>query len=194
MRSAISCSSGLADFVCLGFLADCPLGAPEEMISSVARTDKPSVTIREASFSIALASLNPSSYWATFWGNETWSGSKGYLAYFLSSTSIDIGPAGGLQNYTFSGINTIHFYDFVVNGTSLTVYVDGVSKGTTSISIPSGGLSTNGLYFGARHNNTGTSYTDVCPGTYYSMRVYKKPLDATTISTIFNAMRSTYGL
>jgi hypothetical protein len=141
-----------------------------------------------------VASLTPSSYWATFWGNETWSSSKGYLAYFLNSTSIDIGPAGGLQNYTFSGINTIHFYDFVFNGTSLTVYVDGVSKGTTTISLPSGGLSTNGLYFGARHNNTGTSYTDVCPGTYYSMRVYKKPLDATTVSTIFNAMRSTYGL
>jgi len=141
-----------------------------------------------------VASLNPSSYWATLWGNETWSSSKGYLAYFLSSTSINIGPAGGLQSYTFSGINTIHFYDFVFNGTSLTVYVDGVSNGSTSISLPSGGLSTNGLYFGARHGNTGTSFTDVCPGTYYNMRVYRRPLIASEISAIYNDMKATYGL
>jgi len=141
-----------------------------------------------------VASLTPSSFWATLWGNETWSGSRGYLAYFVTSTSIIVGPAGGTQSYTFSGINTIHFYDFVFNGTSLTVYVDGVSKGTTSISLPSGGLSTNGLFFGARHGNAGTGFTDVCPGTYYNMRVYKRPLLASEISTLFNAMRSTYGL
>jgi hypothetical protein len=40
---------------------DCPLGAPAEMISSVARTDKPSLTILAANFSIAVASLKPSS-------------------------------------------------------------------------------------------------------------------------------------
>ena len=141
-----------------------------------------------------VASLNPSSFWATFWGNETWSGSRGYLAYFSTSTSINIGPAGGTQIYTFTGINTIHFYDFVFNGTSLTVYVDGVSLGTTTISLPSGGLSNNGLFFGARHGNAGTGFTDVCPGTYYNMRVYKRPLLASEISTLFNAMRSTYGL
>jgi len=146
-------------------------------------------------FTISIvASLSPSSFWATLWGNETWSGSKGYLAYFLSSTSINIGSSLGTQNYTFSGINTIHFYDFVFNGTSLTVNVDGVSAGTTTITLPTGGISTNGLYFGARHANDGTGSTDFCPGNYYNMRVYKKPLDATTISTLFNAMRTNYGL
>ena len=145
-------------------------------------------------FTISIvAKLNASSFWATLWGNESYSSNYGYLAYFLSSTGINIGPPSSSQYYAFTGVSTVHFYDFVFNGTSLTVYQDGVSLGTTTISLPTA-LATGGLYFGARHNNAGTSYTDVCPGTYYNMRVYKRGLLASEISAMYNDMRSIYGL
>jgi hypothetical protein len=69
-----------------------------------------------------------------------------------------------------------------------------VSISTGTFTAPSGGLSTTGLYFGARHTNTGASFTDACPGTYYSMRVYDRPLSADEINTNFTVLRGNYGL
>jgi hypothetical protein len=146
-------------------------------------------------FTVSVAcALNPSSFWATLWGNESWSASKGYIAYLSSTTSMNFGSPTGLANISVSGINTVHIWDFVVNGTSYTLYRDGVSIGTGTFSAPSGGLSTTGLYFGARHGNAGTSYTDACPGTYYSMRVYNRALSGDEIQTNFSVLRSFYGL
>jgi hypothetical protein len=145
-------------------------------------------------FTISMvAKLTPSTYWATLWGNEIWNSSSGYLAYFGSATQLFIGPPNYGQLYNVSSISSIHFYDFVFSGTSLTVYQDGTSLGTTTISLPTG-LGTSGLYFGARHTNAGTSFTDLCPGTYYNMRVYKRALLSSEIATNFSALRSTYGL
>jgi hypothetical protein len=66
--------------------------------------------------------------------------------------------------------------------------------GSGTFTSPSGGLSTNGLYFGARHGNDGNSYTDALPGTYYSMRVYNRALSADEINTNFSVLRGNYGL
>jgi hypothetical protein len=146
-------------------------------------------------YTVSIAcSLNPSTFWATLWGNETWNATKGYLAYLTSNTSMNFGSPSGSSNITLSGINTVHIWDFVVNGTSYTLYKDGLSFKTGTIIAPSGGMSTNGLYFGARHTNAGTLYTDICTGTYYSMRVYNRNLSATEIATNFNALRGYYGL
>jgi hypothetical protein len=139
-------------------------------------------------------SLNPSTFWATLWGNESWTAGRGYIAYFLSNTTLNLGSSSGPVSIPVSGINTIHIWDFVVNGTSYTLYMDGVSISTGTFTAPSGGVSTTGLYFGARHTNTGTSYTDACPGTYYSMRVYNRALSADEINTNFTVLRGNYGL
>ena len=144
--------------------------------------------------SIACA-LNPSTYWATIWGNESYSADKGYIAYLLSNTSLNFGsPNIGVASITMSGINTVHIWDFVVNGTNYTLYKDGVSISSGTFTAPSGGLSTTGLYFGARHTNAGTSFTDACPGTYYSMRVYNRALSSDEINTNFSVLRGNYGL
>ena len=82
----------------------------------------------------------------------------------------------------------------MVTGTSYVLYKDGAQVGTGTFAAPVGGLSTNGLYFGARHNNAGTSAQDFCPGTYYSMRVYNRALSFEEIKSNFAALRSTYGL
>lgn len=148
-----------------------------------------------SSFTVSVAcSLNPSKFWATIWGNESWNLSKGYIAYLGSNSTINLGSPSGVASISVTGINTIHIWDFVVNGTSYTVYRDGVSLGSGTFTAPSGGISTNGLYFGARHTNTGTSYTDACPGTYYSMRVYDRALSANEINTNFTVLRGNYGL
>jgi len=148
-----------------------------------------------STFTVSVAcSLNPSSFWATLWGNESWIAGKGYIAYLGSSGTINFGSPSGLASISVTGINTIHIWDFVVNGTSYTLYKDGVSVSTGTFTAPSGGLSTNGLYFGARHGNAGTSYTDACPGTYYSMRVYNRALSSDEINTNFSVLRGNYGL
>ena len=148
-----------------------------------------------STFTVSVAcALNPSTFWATLWGNESWTNGRGYIAYFLSNTTLNLGSSSGPVSITVSGINTIHIWDFVVNGTSYTLYRDGVSISTGTFTAPSGGLSMNGLYFGARHTNEGTSFTDACPGTYYSMRVYNRALSADEINTNFSFLRSTYGL
>jgi hypothetical protein len=146
-------------------------------------------------FTISVAcSLNPSKFWATLWGNESWNAGKGYIAYLLSNSTMNLGSSTGFASISVTGINTVHIWDFVVNGTSYTVYRDGVSEGTGTFTAPSGGLSTTGLYFGARHGNDGSSYTDALPGTYYSMRVYNRALSADEINTNFSVLRGNYGL
>ncbi len=69
-----------------------------------------------------------------------------------------------------------------------------MSISTGTFSAPAGGLSTTGLYFGARHTNTGAGAQDFAPGTYYSMRVYDRPLSADEINTNFTVLRGNYGL
>ena len=146
-------------------------------------------------YTVSIAcSLNPTSFWATLWGNESWSASKGYIAYFGSNSTLNFGSPTGLASISVSGINTIHIWDFVVNGTNYILYRDGVSYSTGTFTAPSGGLSTTGLYFGARHANTGTSFTDACPGTYYSMRVYNRALSSSEINTNFTVLRANYAL
>lgn len=146
-------------------------------------------------FTVSVAcALNPTSFWATLWGNESWNASKGYIAYLNSSSAMNFGSPTGQASIAVSGINTVHIWDFVANGTNYTLYKDGVSVSTGTFTAPSGGLSTTGLYFGARHGNAGTSFTDASPGTYYSMRVYNRALNADEIQTNFTVLRSNYGL
>ena len=103
-------------------------------------------------------------------------------------------PSGVISSVPTNDINSIHIWDFVVNGTNYVLYRDGVSFGNGTITAPAGGSSTTGLYFGARHTNAGTSYADACPGTYYSMRVYNRALSADEIQTNFSFLKSNYGL
>ena len=148
-----------------------------------------------STFTVSIAaSFNPISYWATIWGNEIWNSTKGYVAYFSNASSIDIGSPSGQSTIAMNDINTIHVWDFAVNGTSYILYKDGVSVGSGTFTAPAGGVSTTGLYFGARHTNAGTSAQDYCPGSYYSMRVYNRVLSASEIGVNFSALRNLYGL
>jgi hypothetical protein len=146
-------------------------------------------------FTISMtASFNPTNYWATIWGNESWTAQKGYIAYFKNANNIDIGSPSGEVTVPINDFNTVHIWDFTVNGTDFILYKDGVIFGTGTFTSPVSGVSSNGLYFGARHTNGGTGAQDFGPGTYYSMRVYNRRLSADEIKTNFSFLRSSFGL
>ena len=148
-----------------------------------------------SNFTVSVASsFNPTSYWSVIWANEGWTAQKGYIAYLSSANGIDFGSPPTPPTIAMNDINTIHIWDFTVNGTTYALFKDGVLVQTGTFTAPPGGLSTNGLYFGARHTNGGTGVTDYSPGTFYSMRVYNRALSEEEVKINFSALRSTYGL
>lgn len=148
-----------------------------------------------SSYTVSVAAkFLPTSFWATIWGNDSWNAQKGYIAYFINANGIELGTPNGIAPVPVNDYNTVHIWDFVVSGTSYIVYKDGVSIGNGTFTAPAGGVSTNGLYFGARHTNAGTSAQDYGPGTFYSMRVYNRALSLDEIKSNFSVLRSSYGL
>ena len=150
-----------------------------------------------------VASFNPTTNWATIWGNEAYSSSRGYFAYMPSSTSINWGsPTSNITVSTITASNSIRHWIFVINGTSKSLYLNGTQLGTTqTINNPTGGYVTTEFLFGARHTNAGTGATDKMNNStsanqpvFYQMRVYSKALSGAEITTNYNAIKGTYGI
>lgn len=142
-----------------------------------------------------IMNMNASFFWATHWGNDSWSATKGFLAYSASSTSIAFG-SGGLGNqvtYSTTHQGTKRQYDYTYDGTNWKIYINGSlgNSGTYSTPIQ---VSTNNLYFGARHQNGGSGATDGNAATYYLMQVYNTALSASQISTAYNNNKTPYGI
>lgn len=149
-----------------------------------------------------VASFNPTSYWATIWGNDNYNGSSGYFAYMTSSTSISWGKPPGPVTATITASNSIRHWIFVINGGNLSLYLNGSQLGTTVSGAASTAFVTSDFYFGARHQNAGTG-----PGTdkmnnstaanypvFYQMRIYNKSLSAAEVTQNYNAVKGTYGI
>ena len=148
-----------------------------------------------------VASFNPTSNWATIWGNEAYTANNGYMAYMPNTTSITYGKPASSANKTITASNSIRHWTFVIDGASHSLFLNGTQVGTTD-SIPAQtSFVTTEFLFGARHTNAGTGATDKMNNStaslypvYYQMRVYNRALSTGEISTNFNAIRSTYGL
>jgi len=148
-----------------------------------------------------VASFNPTSFWGTIWGNDFWSGGRGYLAYMPSSTIISYGKSGGQTTETITASNAIRHWIFVINGTQASLFLNGSQVGTTDTVSIQTLFATSELYFGARHVNTGIGPADRMNSSitanqpvFYQMRVYNKALSTTEITQNFNVVRGTYGL
>ena len=150
-----------------------------------------------------VASFNPTSYWATIWGNEAYSFNRGYFAYMPNASTISWGsPSSSTTAATITSSNAIRHWTFVINGTSKSLYLNGSQLGTTAtLANPSGGYATNNFYFGSRHTNAGTGATDKLNNSnssnypvFYQMRVYNRALSAAEITQNYNAIKSTYGI
>ena len=148
-----------------------------------------------------VASFNPTSFWGTIWGNDFWSGGRGYLAYMPSSTIISYGKPGSQTLETITASNSIRHWTFVINGTQHSLYLNSVQVGTTDTVSIQTLFATSELYFGARHVNTGIGPADRMNSSitanqpvFYQMRVYNKALSTTEITQNFNVIRGTYGI
>jgi hypothetical protein len=148
-----------------------------------------------------VASFNPTSTWATIWGNDSYSANRGYYAYMPNSTTISWGKPQSTATNTITASNSIRHWVFVINGSSQLLYLNGTQSGTTA-TIPAQTLfATSEFLFGARHTNGGTGATDKMNNSnsalypvFYQMRVYNRALSGSEVSTNFNAIKSTYGL
>lgn len=148
-----------------------------------------------------VASFNPTSHWATIWGNESYLAGSGYFAYLGSATSLIWGKPLSSASTTITASNSIRHWTFVINGSSLVIYLNGTQLGTVA-SIPAQtSFVTSQFYFGSRHTNGGTGATDKMNNStaanypvFYQMRVYSKALSVAEITQNFNTIRGTYGI
>jgi hypothetical protein len=145
--------------------------------------------------------FNPNSFWASIWGNESYTNSGGYFAYMGSSTNINFGAPYGTTTKTITASNAIRHWTFVIDGTSASLYLNGSQVGTTGTITNQTNFTTNNFYFGARHSNGGGGYTDVMNNSlppaqpvFYQMKVYDKALSSSEVTTNFDAIKSIYGL
>lgn len=150
-----------------------------------------------------VASFNPTSYWATIWGNDAYSAQSGYFAYMTSSTGITWGKPPGPTTVTITASNSIRHWIFVINGGNLSLYLNGSQVGTTYSGVANTSFVSTDFYFGARHANAGGTLTGTDKmnnstaanyPVFYQMRIYNKALSAAEVTQNYNAVKGTYGI
>ena len=146
-----------------------------------------------------IAELTPTTFWAALWGNESFDQGQGFVSYFTSTSTLNVGSPSGQDTYNVSGIDTKGYWAFThTSGGGIQVYRNGalVTPDASALSIqPTGGAGSWPLVIGSRHTNSGTGSTDSCPGKYYWYNVSTNTAkDATAIQASYDAIKGTYGL
>ena len=148
-----------------------------------------------------VASFNPTGFWATIWGNESYTAGRGYLAFMTSATQITYGKSTAPTQETITASNSIRHWTFVINGTQHSLYLNGTQVGTTDTLAIQTLFATSEFYFGARHVNNGVGPADRLNSSisanqpvFYQMRVYSKALSEAEITQNYNSIKSTYGI
>ena len=148
-----------------------------------------------------VASFNPTSFWATIWGNEAYTAGRGYLAFMTASNSIAYGKSTAPTQETITASNSVRHWTFVINGTQHSLYLNGTQVGTTDTFAVQTLFVTSEFYFGARHTNNGVGPTDrmnnsnsALQPVFYQMRIYNKALSLAEITQNYNTVKATYGI
>ena len=143
-----------------------------------------------------IAELNPTQYWATFWGNENYNAGLGHFAYFNGPASLNVGSIAGQNAYNVADIGTKGYWAFThQDGGGISLYRNGVLVNPNVTGYVQPFPAGNTLLIGARHQNSGAGTTDLLPGTYYYTNVNNSTaLDATAILASYNSIKGTYGL
>ena len=168
-------------------------------------TDYISVPYNIASNTVTVevvASFNPTSFWGAIWGNEIYDTSGGYLAYMDSSTNLYYGIPNSETAVTITESNAIRHWIFVINGTQISLFLNGSQVGTTDTIGNQTLFATNDFYFGARHNNNGIGFggdamnnsNSALYPVFYQMRAYNRALSGAEITQNYNAVKDTYGI
>jgi hypothetical protein len=148
-----------------------------------------------------VASFNPTSHWATIWGNEAYSAGRGYLAFMTSATNLIYGKSSAPTAETITASNSIRQWYFVINGTQHSLFLNNTQVGTTDTLAVQTLFVTSEFYFGSRHANAGTGTTDKMNNSnsalqpvFYQMRIYNKALSAAERTQNYDAIKTTYGI
>jgi hypothetical protein len=148
-----------------------------------------------------IASFNPNGFWATIWGNESWSAGRGYLAYMAPETSISFGKPSQQSSETITASNSIRHWTFIINNTAHSLYLNATQVGATDTIGTQTLFATSEFYFGARHVNNGIGPADRMNSTiaanypvFYQMRLYNRALSGSEITQNYNAIKGTYGI
>lgn len=148
-----------------------------------------------------VASFNPTSHWATIWGNESYSAGRGYLAFMTSATNLIYGKSSAPTAETITASNSVRHWTFVINGTQHSLYLNGTQVGFTDTLAVQTLFVTSEFYFGSRHANAGTGTADKMNNSnsalqpvYYQMRLYNRALSGSEITQNYNAVKGTYGI
>lgn len=148
-----------------------------------------------------VASFNPTSYWGSIWGNESYTAGRGYLAFMQNATQIIYGKSTAPSSETITASNSIRHWTFVINGTQHSLYLNGVQVGVTDTLAIQTLFVTSEFFFGARHVNSGTGSTDRMNNTgsanypvFYQMRIYSRALSDAEILQNYDAVKGTYGI
>lgn len=156
----------------------------------------PTIIISKTFTMSIVADLNFQNAWATLWGNDSYQSNIGYLAYFNSTTMMNIGsPQSPLQIST-PDITTLgrSLYDVVVDDTTTYFYINGALIGSGMFTQPADFASLN-TYIGARHQNDGSDQAiDGLPGTFYRIKLVGTALDQTAITAQYNDFKTIYSL
>jgi len=148
-----------------------------------------------------IASFNPNGFWASIWGNESWSANRGYAAYVAPATSINFGRPALQTSETITASNNVRQWIFVINGALGSLFLNGSQVGTTDNIGNQSLFATSEFYFGARHTNSGIGPADRMNSTiaanypvFYQMRLYNRALSGSEITQNYNAIKGTYGI
>lgn len=138
------------------------------------------------------------SYWATLWGNDNFNSSQGYWALQSNSNNLYFGKMSATfaNNTSFSGSvqNALRVFDFTYDGTTAIIYFNGSAVASSNIGAPPT-FTTNGIFFGGRHQNSGAGPAlDIMNAKFYQMRVFASALTAQQILTNYNTVKSKYNL
>lgn len=150
-----------------------------------------------------VASFNPTGFWATLWGSDIWNSASGFIAHMRTSNNqIIFGKTGAGVTVDIPPGDNIRHMVFSINGTNQSFYLNG-SLRSSNVVIGQTVFPTGNLYFGARHNNSGTlgAAQDMMNSSnvgqrpvFYQMRVYNRALSGTEANTKYDEIKSTYGI
>ena len=136
-----------------------------------------------------VGSFNPSVYWASLFANTDWAGGKGYNFSFTAANQIGVYGGGNNGAYNFTGIpyNTLILLDFVINGSTVTLYKNGTLVNSGTFGLPANGLATNSATTFGGSESSGI-------GTYYNIRMYNYALTAAQVTQNYNILKTTYAI
>ena len=90
-------------------------------------------------------------------------------------------------------VTGINMWTFIWDGSTATIYKNKNSLVSGSIVNPTGAHPSN-TNWGARHNNSGSSYADSCPGKYRRLLRWNSALNNGAVTINYNSFKSYYNL